>query len=119
MMCRLCATTLMETFVDLGLAALSPEPTADDGPRTLYPLRPLLCTDCLLVQLPAHGSSAPRTPVGHARRFVDAMTGELRLGPDSPVGEVGGSALGDGFVAAGVPAQSVAAPSGVAAGSVA
>ncbi len=119
MMCRLCAATLTETFVDLGLAALSPEPTADDGPQTLYPLRPLLCTDCLLVQLPAHGSTVPRTPVGHARRFVDAMTGELRLGPDSLVVEVGGSALADGFVAAGVPARSVAAPAGVAAGSVA
>jgi C-methyltransferase C-terminal domain/Putative zinc binding domain len=115
MMCRLCAATLTETFVDLGLAALSPEPTADDGPQTLYPLRPLMCADCLLVQLPAHGSTAPRAPVGHARRFVDAMTGELRLGPDSLVVEVGGSALADGFAAAGVPARSVPAASGVAA----
>src|SRR5918994_5391958 len=110
MTCRLCAATLTETFVDLGLAALSPEPTADDAPQTLYPLRPLLCAACLLVQLPAYGSTAPRTPVGHARRFVDAMTGELRLGPDSLVVEVGGSGLADGFAAAGVPARSVATP---------
>jgi hypothetical protein len=110
MTCRLCAATLTETFVDLGLAALSPEPTADDGPQTLYPLRPFLCAQCLLVQLPAYGSTAPGAPVGHARRFVDTMTGELRLGPDSLVVEVGGSALADGFTAAGVPARAVAPP---------
>jgi hypothetical protein len=112
MRCRLCATELVQTFVDLGTAALSPEPVSPDAADLVYPLRVLLCHGCLLVQLPARGAVAPAAPVGHARRYVDAMTEVLRLGPASRVVELGGSELAAAFAAAGIPARVLPTPDG-------
>ena len=55
--CRLCGTTLTRTFVDLGMSPLCESylSTEDlDTAETFYPLHVRLCTQCLLVQLPAY-----------------------------------------------------------------
>jgi SAM-dependent methyltransferase len=118
--CRLCGAQLTETFVDLGMSPLCESfVSADrlDGPETFYPLHVRICTECLLVQLPAYVpgedifsdyayfSSYSDSWVAHAKRYADEMTDRLRLGPESLVVEV---ASNDGyllqhFVAAGIP----------------
>jgi SAM-dependent methyltransferase len=122
--CRLCGEALTETFVDLGMSPLCESyRRADqlDAPETFYPLHVRVCPACLLVQLPAYVpgeaifsdyayfSSYSDSWVAHARRYADAMTERLALGPDSLVTEV---ASNDGyllqhFVAAGVPVLGV------------
>jgi SAM-dependent methyltransferase len=88
-----------------------------DAAETFYPLHVRICSQCLLVQLPAYVpgedifsdyayfSSYSDSWVAHAKRYADAMTQRLGLGPDSLVVEV---ASNDGyllqhFVAAGIP----------------
>lgn len=110
MTCRLCATTLAETFVDLGSAALSPEPvpaSAGDGGETVYPLHVAICHGCLLVQLPDHGAAPSCEKAAPARRFTAAVTEELRLGPDSLVVQVGGAGQLAAFAEAGIPVRAV------------
>jgi SAM-dependent methyltransferase len=122
--CRLCATALTETFVDLGMSPLCESYLpADrlDAPETFYPLHVRVCPRCLLVQLPAYVpgedifsdyayfSSYSDSWVAHARRYAETMTDRLGLGADSLVTEV---ASNDGyllqhFVAAGVPVLGV------------
>jgi hypothetical protein len=86
--CRLCGSTELTTFVDLGASPpcelflteddlLRPEPT--------YPLHARVCDACLLVQIPAlidpdetfteyaYFSSFSSSWVEHARRYVDAV----------------------------------------------
>src|SRR6476646_3900408 len=118
--CRLCRAVLTETFVDLGMSPLCESfVSADrlDGPETFYPLHVRICSECLLVQLPAYVpgeeifsdyayfSSYSDSWVEHARRYTEEMKDRLELGPDSLVVEV---ASNDGyllqhFVGAGVP----------------
>ncbi len=118
--CRLCGTTLASTFVDLGMSPLCESYLSAedlDTAETFYPLHVRLCTQCLLVQLPAYVpgeeifsdyayfSSYSDSWVAHAKRYTEAMTHRLGLGPDSLVVEV---ASNDGyllqhFVAAGIP----------------
>src|SRR5262252_5324442 len=118
--CRLCGAELTETFVDLGMSPLCESYVNVerlDGPETFYPLHVRICTQCLLVQLPAYVggedifsdylyfSSYSDSWVEHARRYAVEMTERLGLGPDSLVAEV---ASNDGyllqhFVAGGVP----------------
>jgi len=93
--------------------------TADriDAPETFYPLHVLLCSDCLLVQLPAYVpgedifsdyayfSSYSTSWVAHAKRYAEEMTASLGLTGDSLVTEV---ASNDGYLlqhfhAAGIP----------------
>ena len=53
--CRLCGTTLIHTFVDLGLTPLCESfvaPEHLDSMEPFYPLRPQVCHECFLVQLP-------------------------------------------------------------------
>jgi len=122
--CRLCGADVTRIFVDLGTmplanAYLRPGERGDHEP--VFPLRPLVCDRCLLVQLEAlvspdelfgdyaYYSSFSETWVEHGRRFVGAAVSELGLGPDSLVVEV---ASNDGyllqhFVAMGVPALGV------------
>ncbi|GIG91775.1 class I SAM-dependent methyltransferase [Plantactinospora endophytica] len=122
--CRLCAAVLTETFVDLGMSPLCESYlSADrlDSAETFYPLHVRICSNCLLVQLPAYVSgeeifsdyayfsSYSDSWVAHARRYADTMAEALRLGPDSLVTEV---ASNDGyllqhFVAKGVPVLGV------------
>jgi hypothetical protein len=92
-----------------------------DGPETFYPLHVRVCSECLLVQLPAYVagedifsdylyfSSYSDSWVAHARRYAEAMVARLGLGPDSLVTEV---ASNDGyllqhFVARGIPVVGV------------
>ena len=122
--CRLCGTTLTETFVDLGMSPLCesylPVDRLDSA-ETFYPLHVRICSSCLLVQLPAYVpgeeifsdyayfSSYSDSWVAHAKRYADTMTETLGLGPESLVTEV---ASNDGyllqhFVARGVPVLGV------------
>jgi SAM-dependent methyltransferase len=129
--CRLCGATLTETFVDLGMSPLCESfVSADrlDGPETFYPLHVRICSECLLVQLPAYVpgedifsdyayfSSYSDSWVEHARRYAVEMTERLGLGPDSLVAEV---ASNDGyllqhFVAGGVPVVGIEPAANVA-----
>ncbi|GGM19099.1 methyltransferase domain-containing protein [Dactylosporangium sucinum] len=130
--CRLCGAELTETFVDLGMSPLceSYVPAEKvDAPETFYPLHVRICSDCLLVQLPAYVageeifsdylyfSSYSTSWVEHARRYAVAMTEKLNLTADSLVAEV---ASNDGyllqhFVAAGIPVIGVEPAGNVAA----
>ena len=122
--CRLCATTLTETFVDLGMSPLCesylPAGRLDEA-ETFYPLHVRTCPACLLVQLPAYVpgeeifseyayfSSYSDSWVEHARRYAETMVDLLGLGPGSLVTEV---ASNDGyllrhFVERGVPVLGV------------
>jgi hypothetical protein len=104
--------------------------TADsvDNPEVFYPLRVLLCADCLLVQLPAYVSgehifsdyayfsSYSDSWVAHAKRYADAMISQLGLTSDSLVTEV---ASNDGYLlqhfdAAGIPVLGVEPAANVA-----
>jgi len=129
--CRLCRTQLTETFVDLGMSPLCESfLSADrlDGAETFYPLHVRLCTECLLVQLPAYVpgedifsdyayfSSYSDSWVAHAKRFSEEMTDRLNLGSDSLVVEV---ASNDGyllqhFLAIGVPVLGIEPAANVA-----
>jgi SAM-dependent methyltransferase len=122
--CRLCGEPLTETFVDLGMSPLCESYVpADkvDGQESFYPLHVRICSNCLLVQLPAYVagedifsdylyfSSYSTSWVEHAKRYADEMTERLGLGPESLVAEV---ASNDGyllqhFVAAGIPVVGV------------
>ena len=108
--CRLCGVELDRSFVDLGMSPLCESyVSADDldEPEVFYPLHVLLCTECLLVQLPAHVSgerifsdyayfsSYSDSWVAHAKRYADEMTVRLGLTGDSLVTEV---ASNDGYL---------------------
>src|SRR5436190_17252111 len=117
--CRLCDGQLTETFVDLGMSPLCESYVPEgrlDGPETFYPLHVRICSECLLVQLPAYVSgediysdyayfsSYSDSWVAHAKRYADRMVDELSLTSGSLVTEV---ASNDGyllqhFVAAGI-----------------
>ena len=122
--CRLCGAELSRTFVDLGMSPLCesyiPAEQLDEA-EVFYPLHVRLCGSCLLVQLPAYVrgedifsdyayfSSYSDSWVAHAKRYADAMIGQLGLGPGSLVTEV---ASNDGyllqhFAAEGIPVLGV------------
>jgi hypothetical protein len=99
-----------------------------DAPEVFYPLHVLLCSGCLLVQLPAYVpgedifseyayfSSYSDSWVEHARRYAGHMVTALGLTADSLVTEV---ASNDGyllqhFAAAGVPVLGVEPAANVA-----
>jgi hypothetical protein len=108
--CRLCGAGLTRTFVDLGMSPLCESyiPAEKlDAPESFYPLNVRICESCLLVQLPAYVSgehifsdyayfsSYSDSWVAHAKRYADAMTDRLGLGPHSLVTEV---ASNDGYL---------------------
>jgi SAM-dependent methyltransferase len=119
--CRLCAAELDETFVDLGMSPPCESfLTADqlDRGETFYPLHVRICSQCLLVQLPAYiaaedifthyayFSSFSDSWVAHAGRYVDAAVERLGLGPSSFVVEV---ASNDGYLLQHVVAKGIRA----------
>lgn len=108
--CRLCGAQLTHTFVDLGMSPpcesyLTAE-QLDQG-ETFYPLHVRICTECLLVQLPAYippedifghyayFSSYSDSWVRHAERFVEQAVDRLHLDAGSFVIEV---ASNDGYL---------------------
>jgi SAM-dependent methyltransferase len=119
--CRLCAAELDETFVDLGMSPPCESfLTADqlDRGETFYPLHVRICSQCLLVQLPAYiaaedifshyayFSSFSDSWVAHAGRYVGAAVERLGLGPSSFVVEV---ASNDGYLLQHVVAKGIRA----------
>jgi C-methyltransferase C-terminal domain/Putative zinc binding domain/Methyltransferase domain len=108
--CRLCGAQLEQSFADLGMSPLCESYVSAedlDAPEAFYPLNVLLCTECLLVQLPAHVSgehifsdyayfsSYSDSWVAHAKRYADEMTIRLGLTSESLVTEV---ASNDGYL---------------------
>ena len=119
--CRLCAAELTETFVDLGMSPPCESFLAADQldrGETFYPLHVRICSQCLLVQLPAYiaaedifshyayFSSFSDSWVAHAGRYVDAAVERLGLGADSFVVEV---ASNDGYLLQHVVARGIRA----------
>jgi hypothetical protein len=108
--CRLCSTELTHTFVDLGMSPPCESYVSagqlDQG-EVFYPLHVRVCSECLLVQLPAYipaedifshyayFSSYSDSWVAHARRFVGSAVTRLGLTDDSFVIEV---ASNDGYL---------------------
>ena len=110
LVCRLCGSTELESFVDLGATPpceLFLTAEALEAPEQTFPLHPRVCRGCLLVQLPplidpdetfseyAYFSSFSSSWVEHARRFVTDATARAGLGPDSLVVE---AASNDGYL---------------------
>ncbi len=108
--CRLCSAELHRSFVDLGMSPpcesyLTVE-QIDQG-ETFYPLHVRICSECLLVQLPAYippedifsdyayFSSYSDSWVKHARDYVTEAVDRLGLGADSFIVEV---ASNDGYL---------------------
>lgn len=109
--CRHCASPLQHSVIDLGHqppsnAYLQPEQLA--LPEVTYPLKVFVCTECWLVQLPAHAaadelftpdyayfSSTSSSWCSHAEQFVAAAVERLGLGPKSLVVEL---ASNDGYL---------------------
>ena len=119
--CRLCGAELTETFVDLGMSPPCESFLAADQldrGETFYPLHVRICSQCLLVQLPAYiaaedifshyayFSSFSDSWVAHAGRYVDTAVERLGLGPDSFVVEV---ASNDGYLLQHVVARGIRA----------
>ncbi|HEY2194967.1 MAG TPA: class I SAM-dependent methyltransferase [Actinomycetospora sp.] len=119
--CRLCGSTELESFVDLGATPpceLFLTAEALEAPEPTFPLHPRVCRNCLLVQLPplidpdetfteyAYFSSFSTSWVEHARRFVTAATTRAGLTSDSLVVE---AASNDGYLLAHVVADGMRA----------
>ena len=109
-LCRLCGAEISLTWVDLGMSPpCESYLSADqlDAGETFYPLNVRICTECLLVQLPAYVSgeeifshyayfsSFSDSWVAHAQAYVDKAVDMLGLGADSFVVEV---ASNDGYL---------------------
>jgi SAM-dependent methyltransferase len=108
--CRLCGAPLRDTFVDLGMSPLCESYVpADrlDAMEPFYPLHVRVCSECLLVQLPAYVaagdifseyayfSSYSTSWVRHAEAFVEEAVERFGLGPEHLVVEV---ASNDGYL---------------------
>ena len=109
--CRHCGSPLIKEVIDLGHqppsnAYLTAEQLA--LPEVTYPLKVFVCTQCWLVQLPAHAaaeelftadyayfSSTSTSWCAHAERFVTAASERLGLGSESLVVEL---ASNDGYL---------------------
>ena len=129
--CRLCGSPLERVFVDLGVSPLANSYLAEEdlaGGERFYPLRVLVCDECLLVQLPAaaapedifsdyaYFSTFSASWVEHARRYAVEVSERFELGPHSQVIEV---ASNDGyllqhFVARGIPVLGIEPAANVA-----
>src|SRR5690242_18447680 len=108
--CRLCGSTDLRSFLDLGATPpceLFLTAAAVEQPEPTYPLHVRVCQRCLLAQIPplitpeetfteyAYFSSFSTSWVEHARRFVDGAVERLGLTPESFVVEV---ASNDGYL---------------------
>jgi SAM-dependent methyltransferase len=108
--CRLCGSALSHTFVDLGMSPLCESFLRRDqldAMEPYFPLHVLVCGRCFLVQLKeyvspehifkeyAYFSSYSTSWVAHARRYCEAITRRLGLGPQSLAVEL---ASNDGYL---------------------
>jgi SAM-dependent methyltransferase len=119
--CRFCGAGLCYAMVDLGTSPLCESfLTRDelDWPETFYPLRPLVCEKCFLVQLPAYVSPASifeeyayfsafsDSWVEHCKRYVELAEARLGLNAQSLVIEL---ASNDGYLLQHVLARGITA----------
>lgn len=129
--CRFCGTQLKHVVVDLGMSPLCESflpPERLNLMEPFYPLCAWVCSTCFLVQLEeyvtgeeifheyAYFSSYSDSWLAHCSRYVDQMSRDLKLGPQSQVVEV---ASNDGyllqyFVARGIPVLGVEPAANVA-----
>ncbi|HKH04770.1 MAG TPA: class I SAM-dependent methyltransferase [Acidimicrobiales bacterium] len=129
--CRFCGAVLRTTMVDLGMSPLCETfllPQELNAPETFFPLHVRVCDHCLLAQVQeyvtpedifeeyAYFSSYSTAWLDHTKRYADAMTERLGLGPDSLVVEL---ASNDGyllqwFVEKGIPVLGVEPAANVA-----
>jgi SAM-dependent methyltransferase len=129
--CRFCATSLRDTFVDLGMSPLCESYVPADAVNHMEPFFPLhvwVCRNCLLVQLEqyvapdqifteyAYFSSFSTSWLKHAEDYTTMIVERLRLDSDSLVVEL---ASNDGyllqyFVARGIPALGIEPAANVA-----
>jgi SAM-dependent methyltransferase len=108
--CRFCATPLETVFADLGMSPLANSYLAPDQVNAMepfYPLRALVCSSCLLVQLEefetpdhifsdyAYFSSYSTTWLAHCERYTEQMVERFELGSESQVVEI---ASNDGYL---------------------
>jgi SAM-dependent methyltransferase len=108
--CRLCRSPLEHVFADLGMSPLANSFVPADRAAAMepfYPLRALVCADCLLVQLEeyetpagifteyAYFSSYSSTWVEHSRRYVEAISERFGIGEGNRVVEL---ASNDGYL---------------------
>jgi 2-polyprenyl-3-methyl-5-hydroxy-6-metoxy-1,4-benzoquinol methylase len=108
--CRLCGAGLQCVFCDLGMSPIANRYLTAEQLRQMepfYPLRALVCQECLLVQVEefqtpaeifsdyAYFSSYSTTWVEHARRYVQMAIERFGLGASSRVIEV---ASNDGYL---------------------
>jgi SAM-dependent methyltransferase len=108
--CRFCARPLRHVVVDLGVSPLANSYLRRedlDKPESFYPLRPMLCESCFLVQLPevappesiftdyAYFSSYSSSWVRHAERYAEAVIERFGLGAGQQVIEI---ASNDGYL---------------------
>jgi SAM-dependent methyltransferase len=108
--CRFCASSLRQTFVDLGMSPLcesylTAEQLNDMEP--FYPLVAWVCEGCFLVQVEeyvhperifteyAYFSSYSSSWLAHAQAYVEMITDRLGLGPQHRVVELGSN---DGYL---------------------
>jgi C-methyltransferase C-terminal domain/Putative zinc binding domain/Methyltransferase domain len=129
--CRFCGAPLDAVFADLGMSPLANSyvpPERANAMEPFYPLRALVCSQCLLVQLEefesaeaifadyAYFSSYSTTWLEHSRRYVEQMIDRWGLDADSAVVEL---ASNDGyllqyFVERGVPVLGIEPAANVA-----
>ncbi|MFM9864337.1 MAG: methyltransferase domain-containing protein [Micropepsaceae bacterium] len=108
--CRFCKTKLTNEMLDLGEQPFSNSNVTPgrEAQEKKYPLRVMVCANCLLVQTDfdapaqeifdadyAYYSSYSSSWVEHARRYAEAMTARFGLGSASLVVEV---ASNDGYL---------------------
>jgi hypothetical protein len=132
MICRHCHKALEHLFLDLGFAPPSNAYLTEDdlhAPELYFPLKIYVCDQCWLVQTQdfaradelfradyAYFSSTSSGWLDHAKRYCDAITKRLGLGPDNFVIEV---ASNDGyllrnFVTLGIPCLGIEPTAGTA-----
>jgi len=134
--CRFCHTTLLRTFVDLGMSPLCESFLTLEQVNQMepfYPLHAYVCEKCFLVQVEeyvrperifseyAYFSSYSRAWLRHAESYTDMIVSRLGLNRHSYVIELGSN---DGyllqyFVARGIPVLGVEPAANVAAAAIA
>jgi len=108
--CRFCASPLEHVFADLRTSPLANSILAPEQANRMepfYPLRALVCSECLLVQLEefespenifgdySYFSSYSTSWLEHSRRYAEQMANLLDLGPGDRVVEL---ASNDGYL---------------------
>ena len=108
--CRFCGKELKYEFVNLGMLPLANSYVLKDKaeePEVFFPLHPLVCDNCFLVQLPVlkkpesifsyydYFSSYSRDWLFHSEQYVEMIQKRLNLGKESLVIEV---ASNDGYL---------------------